>query len=69
MNDSSETTAATETEQMNAGFVTVAGGESVDATVERIKGDIEGSPLTFVTTVDHAKNAAWVDRTLPPPPC
>jgi uncharacterized protein (DUF302 family) len=48
------------------GLVTVAGGDSVAATVDRIEADIEASPLTLVTTIDHAANAASVDADLPP---
>jgi len=48
------------------GLVTVTTEDSVEATVERIEADIEESPLTLMTTVDHAENAASVDRELPP---
>ncbi|WP_424016374.1 DUF302 domain-containing protein (plasmid) [Halorientalis pallida] len=48
------------------GLVTVQSDQSVDATVDRITTAIENSPLTLVTTVDHAANAASVDQNLPP---
>lgn len=59
--------AATKNAQLDdAGLVTVESDESVEATVETIEGRIERSPLTLLTTVDHAANAASVDRELPP---
>lgn len=45
---------------------TVSVDGSVDETVERIEADIEESPLTLLTTIDHAANAASTDRDLPP---
>jgi len=48
------------------GLVSVSTEDSVEATVDRITGDIEASPLTLMTTVDHAENAASVDMELPP---
>jgi uncharacterized protein (DUF302 family) len=48
------------------GLVTVESDQEFDATVSRIEAAIEASPLTLVTTVDHAANAAAVDRDLPP---
>lgn len=71
MNDTERTTEpeerTTEREQVtDAGLVTVDGGESVAATVDRIRSDIEEGPLSLVTTVDHAANAASVDMELPP---
>lgn len=48
------------------GLVTVYGGDSVAATVDRIERDIEEGPLSLMTTVDHARNAASVDAELPP---
>ncbi|RXK47494.1 DUF302 domain-containing protein [Halorientalis pallida] len=52
--------------RMDPGLVTVTVDESVDATVQRIESDVAGSPLTLLATVDHAENAASVDRSLPP---
>ena len=51
---------------MDPGLVTVTVDQSVDATVQRIETDVAGSPLTLLATVDHAENAASVDRSLPP---
>lgn len=48
------------------GLVTVAGGENVEETVSRIGSDVESGPMTLMTTVDHAENAASVDAELPP---
>jgi len=48
------------------GLVTVSVEGGVDETVERIRDDIEASPLSVLATVDHAANAASVDRDLPP---
>ncbi|MHC3438679.1 DUF302 domain-containing protein [Natrialbaceae archaeon A-gly3] len=48
------------------GLVTVESDESVPETVDRIERAIEESPMALVTTVDHAENAATVDRELPP---
>lgn len=53
-------------EGMDDGLVTVTVDESVDATVRRIESDVAGSPLTLLAAVDHAENAASVDRDLPP---
>jgi uncharacterized protein (DUF302 family) len=60
-----ETPTAEET-AVDDGLVTVSADESVEATVDRISGDIEDSPLTLLTTVDHASNAASADEDLPP---
>lgn len=38
------------------GLVTITSDESVQATVSRIEAAIEESPLTLMTTVDHADN-------------
>lgn len=48
------------------GLVIVRSEEDAEATVNRIKNDIEQSPLSLVTTVDHAANADSVDEDLPP---
>jgi len=56
----------TPTQQPENGLVIVTSDESVDATVDRIKSDIEESPLTLLTTIDHAENAASADLELPP---
>ncbi|MBX0295409.1 DUF302 domain-containing protein [Haloarcula nitratireducens] len=48
------------------GFVTVESDQAFDATVEAIENRIEQSPLTLMTTVDHAANAESVDMDLPP---
>jgi uncharacterized protein (DUF302 family) len=60
-----ETTMADDT-TANDGIVTVSAEDSVEATVDRIKSDIENSPLNLMTTVDHAANADSVDEELPP---
>jgi uncharacterized protein (DUF302 family) len=57
---------ATETSADDDGLVTVRNDGSVDAVVDRIRAAIENSPLTLVTTVDHAANAASVEADLPP---
>ncbi|MEF8800941.1 MAG: DUF302 domain-containing protein [Halolamina sp.] len=54
------------TQPTDDGLVTVASDESFDATVDRITAAIEESPLTLVTTIDHAANAASADLDLPP---
>lgn len=59
-------TTDTETTTTDDGLVTVAAEGSVEATVSRIESAIEESPLTLVTTVDHAANAASIDADLPP---
>jgi uncharacterized protein (DUF302 family) len=51
---------------MDDGLVTVTVDRSVDATAQRIRSDVESSPLTVLATVDHDGNAASVDRSLPP---
>ena len=61
----SEPTMADDT-TAHEGLVTVSAEDSVEATVNRIKSDIENSPLTLMTTVDHAANADSVDEDLPP---
>lgn len=48
------------------GIVTVTSEDSVEETVSRIQGDIEGSDLTLMTTVDHASNAESAGEDLPP---
>lgn len=49
------------------GLVTVEGsGESVSATVDCLTQTINEQGLTVMTTVDHAANAASVDKDLPP---
>lgn len=49
------------------GLVTVEREESVTDVVAAISGAIESNEkLTLMTTVDHAENAATVDRSLPP---
>lgn len=49
-----------------AGLVTVEGEDTVEATVERIQSAAEEGPVSVLTTIDHAENAASVDRDLPP---
>jgi uncharacterized protein (DUF302 family) len=66
MTDEPETTDRTDTATDDAGLVTVQGGEDVPTTVDRITEDVAASPLTLVTTVDHAKNAADAGLDLPP---
>lgn len=48
------------------GLVTITSDESVQATVSRIESAIEESPLTLMTTVDHADNATSIKKELPP---
>ena len=48
------------------GLVTVAGDETVEATVSRIESAIAYSPLTLITRIDHAENAASTGERLPP---
>ncbi|WP_433633999.1 DUF302 domain-containing protein [Halomicrococcus sp. NG-SE-24] len=50
----------------NPGLVTVESDQSFDDTVTAIKQRIEASPLTLMTTVDHAANADSADLDLPP---
>ncbi|WP_206424949.1 DUF302 domain-containing protein [Halosimplex salinum] len=57
---------ATEDVSQADGVVTITADESVEATVDRIESDGEDGPLTLMTTVDHAENAASVDEELPP---
>jgi uncharacterized protein (DUF302 family) len=52
-------------EPASDGLVTVTSDTSVEETISRIENDIENSPLTLVTTIDHAANAASVDKDLP----
>ncbi len=61
----SESDTDTET-QDQTGLVTVTVEEEFEATVDRIEADIEASGATLLATVDHAENAASVDRELPP---
>lgn len=49
-----------------AGLVTVPGEETVEETVDRIESAAEEGPVSVLTTIDHAANAASVDRELPP---
>lgn len=56
----------TPTQQPENGLVIVTSDESASATVDRIEADIEESPLTLLTTIDHAENAASADLELPP---
>lgn len=65
------TTTETETATPTAGLekdglVTVTSDQGFDATVNRIRSDVERSPLQLMATVDHAENAAAVDMELPP---
>lgn len=48
------------------GLVTVESERGFDETVAAVEDRIEASPLTLMTTVDHAANAASVGRDLPP---
>lgn len=64
--DGTETQTDDELDLEEYGLVTVPGGESVSETVARIESDVEESPVNLLTTVDHAENAASVDRELPP---
>lgn len=48
------------------GLVSVMGGESVEATVESLRGAIEESDAQLLTTVDHSENARRADMTLRP---
>lgn len=62
-----ETETATPTDgSQNDGLVTVTSDQGFDATVNRIRSDIQSSPLRLMATVDHAQNAAAVDMELPP---
>jgi len=62
-----ETTTETSIDQRGGdGLVTVEGDKSVSETVKRIKTAVEETPLTLVTTIDHAANAETVDADLPP---
>ena len=54
------------TQQPESGLVIVSSDESVDAAVDRIESAIEDSPLSLVTTIEHAENAASADLELPP---
>ncbi|WP_435360991.1 DUF302 domain-containing protein [Haloarchaeobius sp. DFWS5] len=49
-----------------SGLVTVESDDSFEATVDAIENRIDQSPLTLMTTVDHAANAESVDEDLPP---
>lgn len=51
---------------MRTGLETITNDQGFDATVNRIKSDIERSPLRLMATIDHAENAAAVDMELPP---
>ena len=65
--ETTENGTATTTEGEDAGLVTVSGGDSAEATVERITTDIEENRrLTHVTTVRHAENAESVTMNLRP---
>lgn len=48
------------------GLVTVESDCDFEATVDRVRCDVEASPLTLVTTVDHAANAASAGLELSP---
>jgi|GEM_PF-836347 len=64
--DAEETT-ETPTEMAMDGLVTVEREASVADVVAAISGAIEANEnLNLMTTVDHAENAATVDRSLPP---
>jgi|AntDeeMinimDraft_5_1070356.scaffolds.fasta_scaffold00266_32 uncharacterized protein (DUF302 family) len=64
--DADETT-ATPTQMAMDGLVTVEREESVADVVAAVSGAIEANEnLTLMTTVDHAENAATIDRSLPP---
>lgn len=65
MTTQTETATPTDGSQKD-GLVTVTSDQGFDATVNRIRSDIERSPLQLMATVDHAKNAAAVDMELPP---
>ena len=66
-NETTPTMSQTDAERRDrAGLVTVTVEEEFEATVDRIEADIEAAGLTLLTTVDHAANAASVDRELPP---
>lgn len=54
------------TDRSERGLVIETSDESVDATVDRVESGIEESPLTLVTTIDHAGNTASTDIDLPP---
>ena len=65
--EATPTMSQTDTERRDqAGLVTVTVEEEFEATVDRIEADIEAAGLTLLATVDHAANAASVDRELPP---
>jgi uncharacterized protein (DUF302 family) len=66
--EATPTMSQTDTERRDrAGLVTVTvEEEEFEATVDRIEADIEAAGLTLLATVDHAANAASVDRELPP---
>lgn len=49
-----------------AGLLTVEGEDTVEATVDRIEAAAEEGPVSVLATIDHAANAASVDRDLPP---
>ena len=66
-NETTPTMSQTDAERRDrAGLVTVTVEEEFEATVDRIEADIEAAGLTPLATVDHAANAASVDRELPP---
>lgn len=65
MTTQTETATPTDGSQTN-GLVTVTSDQGFDPTVNRIKSDIESSPLRLMATVDHAENAAAVGMELPP---
>ncbi|XVH33679.1 DUF302 domain-containing protein (plasmid) [Haloferacaceae archaeon DSL9] len=50
----------------DSGLVTVESEQDFETTVDAITGRIEDSPLTLLSTVDHAANAESVGRDLPP---
>lgn len=63
----SDTGTETDADESTAdGVVTTTVEDDVAATVDRIESAIEESPLTLVTTIDHAANAASAEMELPP---
>lgn len=48
------------------GLVSVMGGESVEATVQSMRGNIEASEAQLVTTIEHGENARRADMELRP---
>lgn len=48
------------------GLVTVESNADFETTVSRVEPALEAREMTVLTTVDHAANAASIDRSLPP---